>query len=165
MPDALFYAAWPAHLVRVLHAEGVQTWTDLAALNAAKLLTYKSVGPQALALVQAQLAAQGLALSPHGDWRPLPVVPIPPKCGVYFLHCDGYIKIGHAKDAVRRLRGIETMVPYPVTLVHHVPCPDEATALTCERAFHRQFAALRVRGEWFRLAGDLAAFLQTGGGA
>jgi len=71
---------------------------------------------------------------------------------VYFIEASesGFLKIGWAKDPVKRLRELQTGCPYELTILGQ--CPG---SLEDEAAFHRTYADLRVRGEWFRLDGAL----------
>lgn len=75
---------------------------------------------------------------------------------VYFLLCEGFVKIGYGYDPLRRLYAAQTLNPFPVTLA--------ATALGGEqeeRVLHRAFKELHVRAEWFRLATPLDAVIDT----
>jgi len=63
---------------------------------------------------------------------------------VYFIHCKrlGAIKIGSTDDVQYRLKTLQTGCPAQLVLIG---CCDDS-----EPALHRQFAHLRIRGEWFR---------------
>lgn len=75
---------------------------------------------------------------------------------VYFIHCQGLIKIGKAKNPNRRLIELQVHCPFPATIALLRP-GDIAE----ERRYQEQFAAYRKNGEWFELAGELKAFLNT----
>lgn len=79
-----------------------------------------------------------------------------PRSWVYFARAgeDGPVKIGHAKDVRSRLSSMQTGCPIPLTLLGVLPGGRER-----EAEFHARFAALRVRGEWFRAEGALAELL------
>lgn len=66
---------------------------------------------------------------------------------VYFILAanSGLIKIGSAVDPASRLRVLQTGSPEPLRLIRTIPGGAEL-----ERQLHRDFAADRVHGEWFR---------------
>ena len=65
---------------------------------------------------------------------------------VYFVQCDrGPIKIGRARNVVKRHHGLQTASPYPMALLLHVP-----GGATLEHALHKRFVKHHIRGEWFR---------------
>lgn len=78
---------------------------------------------------------------------------------VYFVQAgdDGPVKIGLAKEPLRRVSSLQTGSPVPLRLRHVVP-GDHAL----ERALHRRFAEARVAGEWF--GDDWTAIILTYGG-
>lgn len=79
---------------------------------------------------------------------------------IYFILARGaesFVKIGFSSVCPwARMNGIETGCPLPMELVAMVR-GDQAA----ERGFHRAFAELRVRGEWFRWSGILIEFVNT----
>jgi Meiotically Up-regulated Gene 113 (MUG113) protein len=64
---------------------------------------------------------------------------------VYFMYCAGMVKIGYSRSLARRIVKMRTDMPHPFELIH----ADEGGPKT-ERMLHREFAELRVRGEWFK---------------
>lgn len=64
----------------------------------------------------------------------------------------GLIKVGTAVDLARRLTVLQIGSSEPLTLLGSVP--DTSGGLL-ERAIHRDFAADRVRGEWFKPSPEL----------
>jgi hypothetical protein len=77
---------------------------------------------------------------------------------VYFIRAakTGAIKIGFSKiDPACRLKQIQVSTPEPLELLAHI-----AGGPRKERALHRRFAALRIRGEWFRPESELLAFVR-----
>ena len=76
---------------------------------------------------------------------------------VYFIQsADGPIKIGSASDVNARLGSLQTGSPEKLTLLGAIEGGEAR-----ERELHQQFAATRLRGEWFapsaallRLIGD-----------
>ncbi len=71
---------------------------------------------------------------------------------VYFIRAgnEGAIKIGRATDPRKRLAALQTASPAPLLLLAVIENGDE-------RAFHTQFAAHRLNGEWFHPAPELLA--------
>jgi len=78
---------------------------------------------------------------------------------VYFIACDdlGLVKIGRARDVVERFSHIARGFPYPLRLAY-----VREGGRDLEREIHLRLADQRVRGEWFRLEGELAEFLSVG---
>lgn len=73
---------------------------------------------------------------------------------VYFIQCDDAVKIGIAVNVASRFMGIQVGSLKPLTLLAAV-----AGGFPEERAVHRRFAHLRVRGEWFSAAPELLTFI------
>jgi hypothetical protein len=83
---------------------------------------------------------------------------------IYFIGCAGAnaVKIGTTRQtylspdatAYARLCHIQASCPLELELL--AVCPGHKAE---EAALHEQFQALRIRGEWFRLTGELAAFI------
>lgn len=66
---------------------------------------------------------------------------------VYVLrHPHGFIKIGIAADAEKRLDALQTGCPYELEYWKSIGTTD---APACERYLHRGISGYRVRGEWF----------------
>ena len=67
-----------------------------------------------------------------------------PTVRTYFVRCaSGYVKIGRSCNPEARLRELQAANPEPLVLLHVIEGDQE-------RRLHRQFAAHRVTGEWFR---------------
>ena len=77
---------------------------------------------------------------------------------VYFMRIDGkgHVKIGFAKEISKRLKQHGTSTPGEPQLVGFIPGTVET-----EGALHKKYAALCVRGEWFKYAGALKDFVET----
>lgn len=71
--------------------------------------------------------------------------------GVYFIRCEGFVKIGYARDVRLRLKSIGTHTPFPIEPLGFIECQDIETAKSLEAALHEKFHHLRERFEWFRL--------------
>lgn len=76
---------------------------------------------------------------------------------VYAMEGGGLVKIGFTQDIIYRLRCIRAMSPVPITLII-----DVAGTRQDEKALHRRFAAYRSHGEWFRIEGAVAAWIEAG---
>lgn len=75
---------------------------------------------------------------------------------VYFIGAEGlsYVKIGFARDLAHRLRELQCASPHELVVLVSFP-----GTLRTERELHARWAAMRHRGEWYRLEGDLASLL------
>lgn len=76
---------------------------------------------------------------------------------VYFIQCGKRVKIGVATDVLSRLMSLQIGSPEPLRLRAVI----ENAGMKQERELHAKFDAQRLRGEWFTLDGDLAAFIAT----
>lgn len=76
---------------------------------------------------------------------------------VYLIESAGLVKIGRAGNPQRRLRQLAAINASPVELLHQI-ATDNASWL--ESYLHALYAALRVRGEWFKLSEDDLARLK-----
>lgn len=89
--------------------------------------------------------------------RPLPKARIP-KGVVYFIKngVQGRVKIGFSGSHNLRLSTLQVSTPDTLTLLATIP----GTVKT-ERRLQKRFASYKIRGEWYRLEGEVAAFLKT----
>jgi hypothetical protein len=55
------------------------------------------------------------------------------------------------------MNALQVSSPYEVTLLHSIAAPVDL-----ERHLHERFASYRHRGEWFRIEGELAAWIDAG---
>jgi hypothetical protein len=67
---------------------------------------------------------------------------------LYVVKSQNLYKIGIAYCVESRIKTLQTGCPSEITLVHRSYTPG---GLERERYWHREFAAKRERGEWFRL--------------
>ena len=74
--------------------------------------------------------------------------------GVYFVGSDKHVKIGHAKDIGRRVRGLQTSHAETLQLLAW-----EDGGQKRESELHVLFAPYRERGEWFRPEGALRDYI------
>ena len=70
---------------------------------------------------------------------------------IYFLVCEGHVKIGYGRDPLQRCSAAQVGNPFPVELAGIATGGERE-----ERALHHAFRDLHVRAEWFRLDGHLA---------
>jgi hypothetical protein len=82
-------------------------------------------------------------------------------CGVYFIECAGFIKIGKASDLPCRLRQLSASNPQPLVVVGFLPAFDDAESLAVERALHERFASYRHRYEWFSASAELLEWIKA----
>jgi hypothetical protein len=75
---------------------------------------------------------------------------------VYFVGASHFVKIGFSRALDERLHKMRTDVPFEIEILHFEP----GTAAE-EKKLHRRFAAIRVRGEWFRRSPELLAFIDA----
>lgn len=70
---------------------------------------------------------------------------------VYFIECQGFIKIGLANNLGTRLSNLQIGCPFDQTLIASFRVHDTAEI---EAELHNLFDKYRARGEWFRLPPD-----------
>ena len=73
---------------------------------------------------------------------------------VYFMEAAGLVKIGYTREIQQRLEHVQSHNAAEVRLVR-----KERGNRTLERSHHKRWRELRVRGEWYRLEGDLADYI------
>lgn len=73
---------------------------------------------------------------------------------VYVLREGGFVKIGRSINPAQRVLAYNVHSPRPMEVIACLP-PSVAN----EADLHKRFSAYRERGEWFRIEGDLAAWL------
>lgn len=84
-----------------------------------------------------------------------------PVCGVYFVRCNEFIKIGSANNVRSRTQGLSEGIPFPLEPLGWVRTADREAAYALERALHKKFAAQRYRFEWFRDCPAIRAFIRS----
>jgi hypothetical protein len=86
---------------------------------------------------------------------------LPDGAGIYFARFGDRLKIGMSRNIGQRLYGIRSSIGADVDLLaweepgHEDEVRYEQTLRWRERELHRQFADLRVCGEWFHFTGAL----------
>jgi hypothetical protein len=69
--------------------------------------------------------------------------------GIYFVECQGFIKIGISISVGRRYSSIRNSNPFPVRALGFIPIDTIDESERRESALHEQFRALHHRGERF----------------
>lgn len=75
---------------------------------------------------------------------------------VYFVQSQEYVKIGYSSRPATRVRSLQTSSPQIIKVLLFMP-GSPAT----ERAFHGIFSPYHCLNEWYRLEGDLLAFVNV----
>lgn len=80
---------------------------------------------------------------------------------VYFiLNQDSHaIKIGRARDLVKRMKALQTSSPAKLTLIKSVQVESCDEAQELERSLHKQFSEIRLAGEWFKAEAHLIEYI------
>jgi hypothetical protein len=86
--------------------------------------------------------------------RDRPAVPVGPR--IYFVSGGDMIKIGRTKNAGRRIVELQVASGMELKLLGSIEGD-----LRLERALHQCFWHLHVRGEWFRAAPELLAYVEA----
>ena len=95
----------------------------------------------------------------------LRAIPMPKDClenelfcpsGIYIIGFSNFVKIGWSYFISRRIEEIQVGVPEKLIVYRCL----EGT-MQHEKALHRRFSKYRLRGEWFRLEGDLAEWIKN----
>lgn len=108
---------------------------------------FDSVGSEAQLAWAAYLTGDESLMPPKGTfWR---------KGDIYFIAAGDFVKIGFTTSPVGRIRSIKTATPLPLKILHH-----QRGTMKQERELHRRFAAIRVRGEWFRKTPELLDYIE-----
>lgn len=74
---------------------------------------------------------------------------------IYFIECQGAVKIGFSKNPRHRLVKLATDSPFPCSLMGVVE-----GCIKVERALHIKFSEFRIRGEWFKFTREIDIFIQ-----
>lgn len=76
---------------------------------------------------------------------------------IYLIWCEGYVKIGWAKNPSRRLQALQIGSPFPMKLLATI-----RGDLDWEKKLHSAVSDKHVRGEWYYLGewDDVANMLE-----
>lgn len=76
---------------------------------------------------------------------------------VYYIQCEGFVKIGYTTGEIKwRMESLRLGNPFPLTLLWAEP-----GGIDIEKEAHSRWAKFKHRGEWYRLEGALADFLNS----
>jgi hypothetical protein len=102
--------------------------------------------------------------------NPQPRKPIPERrdmraeATVYFIRCEGYIKIGYAIAPHKRLRQLQatdgTKYPEGINCSTAALIQTEPGGFDRERELHSKFSHLRHTGEWFTESKELTDYIK-----
>ncbi len=83
---------------------------------------------------------------------------------LYAISDGSAVKLGMAKDVIKRRDALQTAHPYSIEIVWQLPLSSRSEAAAMERKLHRYCRAHHIRGEWFTTAciPMLAAFKPKG---
>lgn len=74
---------------------------------------------------------------------------------VYLIRCQDFVKIGFSNGTRTRLSTLQMGNPHELKIIAVLPGGEEM-----EKDLHRRFAEHRHRGEWFRIEGALATYIE-----
>lgn len=77
---------------------------------------------------------------------------------IYFVTAEGtnFLKIGYATDVASRIDQIRAGCPYPMRVIASIPGTKQD-----EHQLHLRFRQFHNHNEWFRLEGDLLAYVDS----
>lgn len=84
---------------------------------------------------------------------------------IYFILAKGTnsVKIGIAEHVRSRMTNLQTASPFELEVLAVMGSKDHGITglreIDIEQSLHRHFSPYHIRGEWFRLEGELAAFI------
>jgi len=83
---------------------------------------------------------------------------------VYFIRCEGFVKIGISRNPEKRLLNLQrsgngTLAPPRIDLTTAEIVTTELGGRAKESELHGVFASLRIVGEWFREASELTEYI------
>lgn len=157
-----YHEGWDARTTATLSMLGVKTWGDLAALSEGGLLKVKGFGRVQLTEVKRRMRQAGVEFRGERAVTSVVLAPEPqPICGVYFMACGQYVKIGFGRNIRKRLKQIAISNPHPVDLVGYIVSNDPKSARALEKQLHDRFRAHRHRLEWFHYVDEIQEFVGT----
>lgn len=155
----------------IMKAGGVQTLGELAEIPDNLLLLCSGIGRVGRDEIRRTLQDYGLtqARTPRGKERAWDLAGIAPTCtpdqdapmcGVYFLVCERFIKIGQARDVAKRVQDLSVGLPFRLHLLGVEDALNAREARRREQHLHRRFEAFRHRGEWFHDAAEIRHYVR-----
>lgn len=91
---------------------------------------------------------------------------LPSKTNVYFIYCDGYVKIGRSKDPDKRFadlcrEGDTTIRPDGINMANAKLLGSVVGNVYLEGGIHGRLYEKRVAGEWFHYDSDVASLIDV----
>lgn len=162
LEERIPFEMWPTKIDRELARLGVRTWRDLAGLSPREILIRTNLGQVSVRWIKNRMSMAGVGFDASQP-RPIPcrVIDLKPVCGVYFVRCGEFVKIGSASNVRKRTQNLSEGIPFTLEPLGWVRAVDRDTAYALERALHKKFAAQRYHFEWFRYCPAIRAFIAT----
>lgn len=77
---------------------------------------------------------------------------------IYLIqHPEGFHKIGVSKNPQKRLKNIQTCIPYELNIENVIVCDKKAYEI--EKIIHNSLTNFNIRGEWFELPHSARVYL------
>lgn len=73
---------------------------------------------------------------------------------VYFIRCEGYVKVGYSSNPSSRLRALAVMCPFPCHVIGKIPGGKKY-----EADIHVQLKDHHHRGEWFKWTEEVESII------
>lgn len=147
-------------LTHTLSRFGVRTWADIAEMSEADLLKINGFGRIALERVRAGMSERGLAFQcRRGILFGARLCALPTICGVYFIQCEQFVKIGYSKNIYKRFDGIAAANPHKCTLLGYIETDSENEARDMEQSLHKLFDDEHHAAEWYRQSERIGQFV------
>lgn len=80
----------------------------------------------------------------------------PAESAIYFVAVRGFIKIGWTTNWKSRISSLQVANPEPIEVLLIIGRPQ-----IFEQTMHKQFAAHRAHGEWFRDHDDIRGYIEA----
>ena len=120
----------------------------------------KMYGPITQSQIDQMEKMDRLMDTPFEEW------PKAPERYVYFIECEGYVKIGMSGNPERRLKSLQvsgngTYAPKLIDLTTAKIIAVEDGGPERERELHQRFDSSRYTGEWFTKTPELMAYIDS----
>ena len=104
-----------------------------------------------------EVGSQSHEQAMRGHLGPMSSNPGNPDGVIYAIGYGDKVKVGWARTSARdRLKALQIGCPEDLVLMG-----QRQGTVADERVLHRRFAQWRIRGEWFRLEGDVADWISS----
>lgn len=82
-------------------------------------------------------------------------------CCVYFIKCNGYIKIGISTSLAKRFQDIDGMNPQDIKILAAINFNNNRQAKMVESLLHHKFKHLNKKKEWFTCTQELQNYIRN----